>query len=185
MSQLQPKIYVACLSAYSSGRLYGKWIDANQDVASLERAIQKMLAKSPIKDAEEWAIHAQEDFGDVILSESEDLENVSEIAAFIAKKGELGAALFDHFYHVKDAKRAIEEAYYGIYESEKEFAYEYFNETIREYFEEIILKDDSKSISIFNELMVYIDYESYARNCFISDFFSVKAEDAIHIFRNL
>ena len=49
-------------------------------------------------------------FGAVTLSEQESVENMAEIAAFIVEYGELGAVLFGHFYHAKDAKRAIEEA---------------------------------------------------------------------------
>ena len=32
-----PKIYIACIARYNNGILYGKWIDANQDVSDLEK----------------------------------------------------------------------------------------------------------------------------------------------------
>lgn len=51
----EPQIYIACLASYNNGILYGKWIDANQDVSALEGEIQEILAESPMPDAEEWA----------------------------------------------------------------------------------------------------------------------------------
>jgi Antirestriction protein (ArdA) len=32
---LSPRIYVACLAAYNSGRLHGAWIDADQPVEDI------------------------------------------------------------------------------------------------------------------------------------------------------
>lgn len=52
-----PRIYVACLAAYNSGRLHGAWIDASQDVDDIWNELKQVLASSPVPDAEEWAIH--------------------------------------------------------------------------------------------------------------------------------
>ncbi len=52
-----PQIYVVCLAAYNNGILHGEWIDATQDVSTIYDEIHEMLAKSPIEDAEEFAIH--------------------------------------------------------------------------------------------------------------------------------
>jgi antirestriction protein len=60
---LEPKIYIACLAAYNSGHLHGELIDANQDIDSLREEIKEILTKSPIQNAEEWAVHDYEDFG--------------------------------------------------------------------------------------------------------------------------
>lgn len=182
MSVLKPEIYVACLAAYNNGILHGEWIDANQDAEDLEMEIKKMLSKSPIPGAEEWAIHDHDDFGSVTLAEYESLENVAEIAAFIAEHGELGAVLFANFHDINDAKRAIEEEYYGAYENQKEFAYDYFDENIKAHFEEIIREWSSKDLDYFNEMMRYIDYESYQRDIFISGFFSLEVEGKTHVF---
>jgi antirestriction protein len=64
--------------------LHGKWIDANQDADSLYAEIKKILIASPIPRAEEWAIHDYEGFGDVRIHEYADLENVSNLAKFVA-----------------------------------------------------------------------------------------------------
>ena len=62
-----PRIYVRCLTAYNSGKLHGKWIDANQNANSIREEIREVLHSSPEHDkfypCEEWAIHDYEDFG--------------------------------------------------------------------------------------------------------------------------
>ena len=35
----EPQIYIACVASYNNGILYGKWIDVNQDVSTLEEEI--------------------------------------------------------------------------------------------------------------------------------------------------
>ena len=50
-----------------------------------------MLAKSPIPDAEEWAIHDFEGFAAIRIREYDSFEHVAELAAFIAEHGALGA----------------------------------------------------------------------------------------------
>ena len=59
----KPRIYVACLAAYNNGYLHGAWVDATQDAWAIWGVVQKMLAASPVADAEEWAIHDHEGFG--------------------------------------------------------------------------------------------------------------------------
>ena len=88
-----PRIYVACLAAYNSGILYGEWIRADQTSDDIRDEIQTMLAASPIKGSEEWAIHSFEGFFDKTLSEYEDLDTVANLAEFIIKHGDLGGAL--------------------------------------------------------------------------------------------
>lgn len=63
MSDLLPKIYVACLASYNCGHLHGVWLDANQDVDVLQESISAMLQLSPEPNAESYEIHDSEDFG--------------------------------------------------------------------------------------------------------------------------
>ena len=123
MSNLKPKIYVACLAAYNSGMLHGKFINAAQDEDALRDEINEMLCSSPIPNAEEFSIHDYEDFGSVELKEYSDLESVSAMAFFIEKHGELGAELLTYNCNdVEEAERLMDECYQGEYQSEKEFA---------------------------------------------------------------
>ena len=70
-SSFNPKIYVACLASYNEGRIFGEWIDADQDPEAINEDIFNMLSKSPIANAEEYAIHDYEDFGSLHLGEYE------------------------------------------------------------------------------------------------------------------
>jgi antirestriction protein len=170
MNTLEPKIYVACLAAYNNGYLHGAWIDANQSSDELYEAVKKMLAASPIPNAEEWAIHDYEDFGSVYIEESTSLKAISEIAAFIDEHGQLGAELISHASgDLEYAYRLMEEGYHGEYNSTEDFAASMTEETT----------------SIPENLVYYIDYEKMARDWFMSDFFSIKINFKVHIFCHL
>lgn len=111
-----PQIYVACLAAYNNGILHGEWIDATQDVSTIYDEIHEMLAKSPIEDAEEFAIHDFEGFGGAQIGGYDSIYDVAELASFIMKHGELCAELFS-YYSIEDAERMLEENYHGAYDS--------------------------------------------------------------------
>jgi len=164
-----PKIYVACLAAYNNGSLYGKWIEADQSASDIYEEIHEMLADSPIEDAEEFAIHDFEGFGGVNISEYESIETIAELAVFITEHGELGAELFN-YYSIEDAKKILEENYYGAYDSEVDFAH--------------VIFDDCYSNAIPENLQFYFDYKAFARDLFINDYFSVDADGQTHVFSN-
>lgn len=42
-----PRLYIACLAAYNSGRLHGEWIDATQSAEEMQAEIAKILRNSP------------------------------------------------------------------------------------------------------------------------------------------
>jgi antirestriction protein len=92
-SQFSPRIYVASLSDYNTGRLHGNWIDADQEPHEIWAAITAMLAASGEPGAKEWAIHDYEDFGGLRLSEWDSIEHVSAIALGVAEYG----AAFAHW----------------------------------------------------------------------------------------
>jgi antirestriction protein len=171
MSTLEPRIYVACLAAYNNGYLSGAWIDANQDADSLNDEVKKILAKSPIPREEEFAIHDFEDFGSVQVEEYTGLETVSEIAAFIAEHGELGAEVLGHVNgDLEEAQRVIEECYHGEHDSEEDFAYYWTHEV------------DCREVPEY--LRHYIDYKAMAYDFFINDFFSIELNHKVHVFSN-
>ena len=165
----KPKIYVACLAAYNNGYLHGEWIDAHQDLDDLYAEIKKILASSPISNAEEWAMHDYEGFGDVTINEYTDLETVTALASFIVEHDELGAGVLAHVDgDIDEATRLLEECYHGEYGSEEEFAESFAEDTM----------------TIPEHLSYYIDYEKMARDWFISDFFSIEINRKTHVFSN-
>jgi antirestriction protein len=54
---IQPQIYIACLSSYNSGILHGKWIVPSTDEQELQDQIDSILKTSKQHFAEEWAVH--------------------------------------------------------------------------------------------------------------------------------
>jgi antirestriction protein len=169
MSQLKPKIYVACLAAYNNGFLHGDWIDANQGVDDLYVAVNTILVSSPIPDAEEFAIHDYDEFGGVCINEYTALDTVAALAEFIVEHDELGAAVLGHVNEdIDEARKLLEECYHGEYDSEEDFAASLTEETmtIPEYF------------------AYYIDYEKMARDWFINDYFSIEINHKTHVFSN-
>jgi hypothetical protein len=83
MNRLEPKIFVICLSAYKQDIVHGAWIKANQEVDKLYVAVQEMLSKSPIYDAELFLIHDYEGFGSVYIDKSTTLEVISSLGLLI------------------------------------------------------------------------------------------------------
>jgi antirestriction protein len=167
-----PRIYVADLAAYNAGILHGAWIDATQDEDDIRAEIQQMLAQSPEPGAEEFAIHDYEGFGDLRLSEFEDIAAVSRVAQLLSEHGEVFAAVVSHFggpRYLDDAVRAMEENYQGAYKSLEDWAYELGQDTgtgCNEYYEQ------------------YVDWERVGRDAELGgDVFTVETDDGMtHVF---
>lgn len=169
-TQTTPKIYVACLAAYNNGYLHGQWIEANQDKENIYSEIKGMLLKSPITNAEEWAIHDYEGFRGLRLSESEDIGKVVEMAAMIEEHGEAWAKFAEYEGIEYATLERFEEAYAGEWASEEDFAENLAEETME----------------IPQHLEFYIDYEKLARDLFINDYYSADVESGkVYVFRRL
>lgn len=162
MSNLEPKIYVACLAAYNHGYLHGIWIDADQDEDEIMEEIQAMLKESPVKHleyCEEWAIHDFEDFGEIQISEYEDIETISKLGQAIAENGEAIAAYYSYYGTLEN----FEDYYHGEYNSEEDFVYDWFEQTGQL---EAIEKAGLDSF--------YIDFKQLAHDWFIDSFLSIE-----------
>lgn len=169
-SSFNPKIYVACLASYNNGELFGEWFEATLDPDLIHEEIFNMLAKSPVANAEEFAIHDYEDFGSISLSEYESISNVHEIAIFIQEHGELGAELYAYTGDLEDSTSMLENNYHGQHDSELDFAMQLFDEC---YMHEV-----PKSIQY------YIDYDAFRRDLFSCDYYSVNVNGHLHVFSN-
>ena len=163
-----PRIYVACLAAYNNGILHGAWIDASREAWAIYDGIRAMLDVSPITDAEEWAIHDYEGFEGIELAEYAGIEGVAEKAAFILEHGELGAELFTYYGSLAEARQALEDRYYGQFESVADF----MQETME------------GSTAIPERLQYYIDWQAMARDAELSgDLITIQtAHDQVHVF---
>lgn len=171
VSDSSPRIYVACLTAYNNGFLHGAWIDGDQDADQIRDEIAAMLARSPVEDAEEYAIHDYEGFEGVSISEYAGIESVARMAAFIAEHGTLGAGLLEQFGGDMDqAKAALQDCYHGQYAS------------LADYMEELT----TESVTIPEALRYYIDWGAMARDSEMGgDLFTIETvHDEVHVFSN-
>jgi antirestriction protein len=171
LSDSSPRIYVACLAAYNNGFLHGAWIDADQDADQIRDEIAAMLARSPVEDAEEYAIHDYESFEGVTISEYASIDSVVRMAAFISEHGALGAGLLEQFSGDMDqAESTLEDCYYGQFAS------------LADYMEELT----TESVTIPEALRYYVDWEGMARDAEMGgDLFTIEtAHGEVHVFSN-
>jgi antirestriction protein len=164
-----PRIYVACLAAYNSGTLHGAWIDATRGEWGIWEDIQKMLAASPIPDAEEHAIHDYEGFEGARISEYTGIETVAKLAAFIAEHGALGGAVLEYYTNdLDEATEALTERHLGSYSSLADYVQE--------------MTEDSMTIP--QTLQYYIDWQAMARDAELNgDLFTIStAYNQVHVF---
>lgn len=171
VSDSNPRIYVACLAAYNNGYLHGVWIDADQGVDEIRDEIAAMLARSPIKEAEEYAIHDYEGFEGVNISEYAEIGTVVRMAAFIEEHGALGAGLLEQFGgDIDQAEFTLQDCYHGQFPK------------LADYMEELT----TESVKIPDALRYYIDWDAMARDAGMAgEFFTIKtAYGEVHVFSN-
>lgn len=174
-SKPTPKIYVACLAAYNRGKLHGKWIDATYGLEHIQEEIQAMLARSPIPNAEEWAIHDTDGFDGLSVSEYANLEGIADAAELIEQYGELASHVIEYYGGVDDldeAKTALEDNYAGEYDSLGDWAEE-------------LLEETGALSELPDNLRSYFDYDSYARDAELGgDVFTFNIDGSLHVFRS-
>lgn len=121
--KLRPRIYVASLSDYNAGCLYGAWIDPTRPLDEVTTAVARMLADAPTAGAEEFAIHDYDEFGPLRLDEYESLERIVTIAQGIDLHGEAYAAWANFLGSAswEDLDR-FDDVYIGSYDSLSDYA---------------------------------------------------------------
>jgi len=165
-----PKIYVACLASYNNGKLYGKWINANQSAEEIQEEISELLKGSPEPLAEEWAIHDYEGFEGISINEYESMEKVAELAELIQEHGEAFGAYACYVGQDYATSEGFEEAYNGEWNSEEEFGEDLMGECHE----------------IPEHLEFYIDYSKFTRDLFINDYFSAESSNgSVFVFRHI
>lgn len=170
-----PRIYVASLADYNSGRLHGRWIDADQPADAIRDEIAKMLSESKEPIAEEWAIHDYDNFAGLGLSEYEDIDKVAEVAFLITEHGPLFASLASYFggtSGIDDARRYMEEGYRGEFDSLADYAQELTEECY---------SDVLKNLPDF--IKYHIDYDGIANDMDLNgDVITFEHDGKVHVF---
>ena len=173
--QLTPRIYVASLADYNAGRLHGRWIDADQPAETIRERIAEMLTESREPIAEEWAIHDYENFGDLGLSEFEDLDHVAQVAQSMVDYGPVFAGLVAHLggtSAVEEAVRYMESSYRGAFDS------------VADYAQELVEESYGDALRGLPDVIRYhVDYEGIGRDLELGgDIFTVACGGTLHIF---
>lgn len=172
---ITPQIYVASLSDYVAGRLHGRWIDANQPAGAIWDEINAMLAESKEPNAEEWAIHDYQGFGNVSLSETEDIDKVAELAFLICEHGPIFAELAAYFggtSGIDDARRHMEDGYRGAFDSLEDYAQEFIEDCY---------SDVLKGLPDF--IRYHIDWQGIARDMELGgDVITFRTDHKTHVF---
>lgn len=149
------RIYVACLSSYNAGRLFGRWIDTEDlDAEDLGELVAAMLAASPIPNAEEFAIHDHEGFPPQTVGEYSSLSEVAELSAAIHEHGDAFIAALQNFCGsnvVESALDYLADCYRGVFESLADYEYQ-------------LAQDTGSLESVPAWLEYHIDWESVARD---------------------
>jgi antirestriction protein len=175
--QDRPRIYIASLADYNAGWQHGKWIDADQQIQDICREIDELLKESGQPVAEEWAIHDYQNFGDLTLSEFEDLEKVAEAARLIREYGKVFAGMAEHvggLDSLDEAKRYMEDGYRGAWDS------------LAHYAEQLVEDCYGDTLAaIPNFIRYHIDYAGIGRDMELGgDVFTVECEGQIHVFES-
>lgn len=172
-----PKIYVASLSDYNDGRLFGRWIDADQTPEELYAVVKSMLEASPMPYAEEWGIFDYEGFGPLRIDEYEDFHTVSMLANGVAEHGEA----FAHWVDLtgerdEDTVTNFQSSYLGCFESIEAYA--------ESLLEDLGYKDMIQPpLPEFLQPYVSIDIESLARDLELSgDVMTAEGGKGVYVF---
>ncbi len=171
-----PKVYIACLAAYNNGCLHGEWIDLS-DEENLQKRISIILNKSPIDDAEEWAVHDHEYCGK--LSEYPGMDALNRISEAYQECSDedINWEVFVEFCsHIsKDISPDIVETYKECHQGQSTSILAWCTDHL----ESTGLLDQ-----VPKELVGYVDTEAYARDYEINYLFDITHGDECHIFRN-
>lgn len=176
------RVWIGCLAAYNAGKLHGEWIESEgMGVEDLQAEVDRILAASPEPGAEEYFIADHEGYegllkGEPSLDEVADAEAAlmalspaddEQIEAFAAYVANLGSSTDS----LEDMVSGFEDAYLGVWDSERDYAEYLIDETGE-------LRDDSL-------LARYFDYDTFTRDLFMSDYWShVLSSGGVVVFMN-
>lgn len=130
-----PAVWVACLAAYNSGILHGKWVNVPGTVEEMQEEIDSVIKSSPVPDAEEWEFHDHSDFKPFEIHQWEDIDSLvmkanilndlsdHEKEAFECWDYQEGPGMDEH-----DVLEAFRDQYVGSFKDGSDYAWEYFHE---------------------------------------------------------
>jgi antirestriction protein len=128
-TNMDRRIYIACLASYNAGSLVGAWIDMAEvlDTSDLKKRIQAAIK------GEEWAIHDHEGWYGLLKGEWPDLEKLYETHVELQQHEDscvdsnaivAAVALSDDYTDIT----TIMNEYRGCYDKPGDYAYEFAEE---------------------------------------------------------
>lgn len=166
------KIAITDLKDYVEGILRFEWLDLEEcsnadEIGSYIESFLSTRTKETGELHEEWFVTDYEEFVD--LGEYPNLDDIEEA---VRLSEEYGWEAVNVYYQDCGNFSDFEEAYQGEYEDEEDFTYE--------------IAHDCYSEDELGPLALYIDWERYARDLFISDYTSERLSNyKIVVFRRL
>jgi antirestriction protein len=165
------RIAITDIKDYNEAILRFEWLDLENcstadEIGEFISAFLAKRSKETNELHEEWFVTDYEEFVD--LGEYPSVEELAKAAQLTKEYGwEAVSAYHGH----NGSFDGLEDAYSGIYKSEEDFAYEIAHECYSE--------------SQLGELEQYIDWEKYARDLFIGDYFSEEVDTGVAVFKRL
>lgn len=121
----RPRVYAADLSSEQHDIPGGQWIDADQDADDLSAEIAAALHRSPVTDAEAWAVQATDGFAGLDLYGLSDTALISQLAQGVTDHGAAYAVYVAMTgTEDRDLLDRFEDFYVGTYDSPEAWARE-------------------------------------------------------------
>ena len=169
-----PRVYLACLASYNEGMLHGDWVelDGSEDIYE---QLHDVLESSPIKNAEEWAIHDHEYCGH--LEEYAGLQSLEAIKQAYERCEAWGVnwnafvGWCEHTGHDIAPKHAerCQESFAGCAESLEDWAADF-------------LKETGALEGLPEPLQRYFNTAAYARDLELQEVFTIREGNHVLVF---
>ncbi|MDL2255320.1 antirestriction protein ArdA [Parabacteroides sp. OttesenSCG-928-K15] len=169
----EARVYVGTYAKYNNGSIEGKWLDLS-DYSDKEVFYEDCSSLHSDEEDPEYMFQDYENIPSTLISESWISDNIFEVIEAVSELNESDAEAFtlwlDNGNHnidtddISDLIDSFRDDYQGAYKDEEDYAYEIVEQCYD-------LPEFAKT---------YFDYEKFARDLFISDYWF---EDG-HVFRH-
>ena len=154
-----PALYCGTYGKYNSGNFSGIWVDVST-FDSYEDFVNFCLAIHADEEDPEIMFQDGENIPDSLCCESMGEEGFNKIAEYCELCDEYSVEAVEDFleWYSPDDLDNMHDAYVGVYESREDFARE-------------IVSDCYDIENIMGNLACYFDYEAFARDLFMGDYY--------------
>lgn len=170
------KVWIGCLACYNNGRLVGDWWEASQAGEVTIEDVHRTSSVTAPGHEELWVMDTEN--APAWLAGQECSPQEAQAAAdLLDELDEHERRAFGHWVandrsglDVRDPVELFRDEYAGTHESFRDYADE--------------LADDVLLAGAPEELAYYFDYEKWARDLLMGDYWTATDEEGVHVFRN-